>query len=274
MAALMQLAEQALSDLLGNQQAGEELQPNLSGKAIELIQTRLDMQTFIYMSNFAKAMKRSGEVWLGMKKAITVEESRKMKIITPDGKTGSVVVNEPAYDAKSQSVVIRNDLSKAGYDVMVGVGPSSDSKRQATVRSLMGLQSVTDDPETKQALTLATIQNIEGTGLSDLNAWARLKGIRMGTVKPTEEEKQQMAEEAANQQPTSQDQYLQAAAEQAQADAALKRAGTVEKVANADLLKARTAETWAKTLGEEQAQQIASFEVLRGILAPPGNSMQ
>jgi len=34
------------------------------GKAIELIQDKLDMQTYIYMSNFAKAMRRSGENWL------------------------------------------------------------------------------------------------------------------------------------------------------------------------------------------------------------------
>jgi hypothetical protein len=67
-AALMQIAQQALSDLLGNQEAGEQLQPNMSGKAVELIQTRLDMQVFIYMSNFAKAMKRCGEIWLDMKK--------------------------------------------------------------------------------------------------------------------------------------------------------------------------------------------------------------
>src|SRR3990167_6528682 len=64
LAALLQITEQDMQDLLGNQQAGEELQPNISGKAVELVQNKLDMQTFIYMSNMSKAVKRSGEIWL------------------------------------------------------------------------------------------------------------------------------------------------------------------------------------------------------------------
>jgi hypothetical protein len=79
MAALVQIASQALEDLLGNQSAGEQVQPNISGKAVELIQTRLDMQTFIYMSNMAKFCKRVGEVWLSMAKEIYVEDERQMK---------------------------------------------------------------------------------------------------------------------------------------------------------------------------------------------------
>jgi hypothetical protein len=60
MAALVEIAGKSLEDLLGNQQSGEELKPNISGRVVELIQNRLDMQVFIYMSNLAKAMKRSG----------------------------------------------------------------------------------------------------------------------------------------------------------------------------------------------------------------------
>jgi hypothetical protein len=73
MAALLQVTEQDMQDVLGNQQAGEQLQPNISGKAVELIQNKLDMQTFIYVSNMAKAVKRTGEVWLSMAKDVYVE---------------------------------------------------------------------------------------------------------------------------------------------------------------------------------------------------------
>lgn len=269
MAALIQLAEQALSEILGAQERGEELQANISGKAVELIQTRLDMQTFIYMSNFAKGMKRSGEIWLAMKKDITVEKARRMKVIGRDGKSGSVVVNELVYDTKAGTEVVKNDLARADFEPEVEVGPSSSSTRAATVRGLTGLLTITQDPETQQALTLATIANIEGEGLQDTREWARARALKLGIVKPTEDEQRRMAEEQANAQPSPQDTYLQAAAEQAQADAALKRAGTVERIASADLKKAQTAETWAKALGEEQAQQIASVDMLRGLLAPP-----
>ena len=40
MAALLQITEVDMQDLLGKQEAGEDMQPNLSGKAVELIQNR------------------------------------------------------------------------------------------------------------------------------------------------------------------------------------------------------------------------------------------
>jgi hypothetical protein len=268
MAALSQLAGVALTELLGNQEAGEQLQANISGKVMELIQTRIDMQAFIYLSNFAKAQKRSGEVWLSMKKELTVEESRRMKTVQRDGKTGSVVVNEPYYDQEQAREVVKNDLSRANLEVNVQVGPSSSSKRQAVVRQLLNLRQIEQDPQTAKALTLSIIANIEGEGLGDLNDWARMEGIRLGTIKPTDEEREQLAAEAQNQQPNAQEQYFRAAAERESADAALARAGTVDKIAGADLKKAQTAETWAKAMGEEQAQQIASIDTLRGLLQP------
>lgn len=191
-----------------------------------------------------------------------------MKTVQRDGKTGSVVVNEPYYDQEQAREVVKNDLSRANLEVNVQVGPSSSSKRQAVVRQLLNLRQIEQDPQTAKALTLSIIANIEGEGLGDLNDWARMEGIRLGTIKPTDEEREQLAAEAQNQQPNAQEQYFRAAAEREQADAALARAGTVDKIAGADLKKAQTAETWAKAMGEEQAQQIASIDTLRGLLQP------
>lgn len=269
MAALAQIAEQALQDLLGGQQAGEQLQPNMSGKAVELIQNRLDMQVFIYMSNFAKMMRRCGEVWLSMMKDIVVEDDRRMKTIAADGEIGSVVMNRMTYDPKTAETSIENDLTKASFEVDVDVGPSSSSLRSAVVRALTGVASITEDPETKQALTLATIANLEGEGLADLREWARGKAIRMGLMKPTEEEQQELAAEQQQAKPDAQQQYLQAAAESAQADAGLKRAKTVETAASADLKQAQAAKTIAETQGEQQGQLLNAVEAFRQAATPP-----
>jgi hypothetical protein len=134
-------------DLLGNQQAGEQMQPNMSGKAVELIQQRLDMQVFIYMSNLAKAMKRCGEVWLSMKKELIVEDERRMKVIHEDGSPGSVVMNQPGWTRTGEQVT-KNDLTKAALEVNVDVGPSSTSRRAATVRAVTGMMQLTQDPQT------------------------------------------------------------------------------------------------------------------------------
>jgi hypothetical protein len=256
MAALMQLAEQSLQDMLGNQQEGETLQPNLSGKAVELIQNRLSMLTFIYTSNLAKAHKRSGEIWLSIMRDIAVEESRKMKTVSPDGETSTTTINEPMIDEESQGVVIANDFSKATFDVDVDVGPSSASQRAATVRALTGLASISADPETQQALILASIANVEGEGLAGVRDWARKKSIRIGTVKPTDEEVAELQQQMQNQPPDPQAVYLQSAAAQAEADAALARGKTVQTLADADLKKAQTDKTIAETSGVHPDQQI------------------
>jgi hypothetical protein len=272
MAALMEIAAKALDDLLGAQQAGEQLQPNLSGKAVELIQTRLDMQVFIYMSNLAKSMKRSGEIWLSMMKDIAVEPKRRMKIVTPDGEPGTTTINAPAYDEKLGKKYIANDFAKANFDVNVDVGPSSTSLRASVVRALTGIASITEDPETKQALTLATISNIEGEGLRDLRDWARARAIRMGLIKPTEEETQQMAEEQANAKPDAQTQYLQSAAQEAEANAAQSRAKTVETIANAELKRAQTAKTMAETEGAGVSSAISLADAFSRAATPPAGT--
>lgn len=269
MAALAQIAEQALQDLLGNQQQGEKIQPNLSGKAVELIQNRLDMQVFIYMSNLAKSMKRAGEIWLSMMRDIAVETNRKMKVVDANGKSSSVTLNRLTYDDETAQEKVDNDISAANFEVAVDVGPSSSSKRAATVRAVTGLMGMTQDPETLQALSMVALSNIEGEGLGDVQDWARRRGVRMGIVKPTEEEKAELAQEAAGQQPDPQQQALLAMAEEAKANAASARASTVQKVADADLKQAQRAKIMAEAAGEVNSQQIASADALQRLLSPP-----
>ncbi len=266
MAALAQIAELSLQDLLGNQQAGEQMQPNLSGKAVELVQNRLDMQVFIYMSNLAKSMKRSGEIWLSMMKDIVVEDDRKMKTINDSGETGSVTMNQPMYDEETGENYLENDLSRANFEVDVDVGPSSTSRRGATVRSLIGMKQFTQDPETSAILDSLIMMNMEGEGLGDASKFFRSKLVKMGVVKPTKEEEAQLAEAAANAQPSPQDQALMGMAEEATANAANARAKTVQTIADADLKRAQTAKTIAETMGEHNSQQIASAEALQAML--------
>lgn len=257
MAALLQITETDMQDLLGNQQAGEQLQPNMSGKAVELIQNRLDMQTFIYMSNMAKAVKRSGEIWLSMAKDVLVEDGRKMKSVAYDGSTGSVELRRPVMG--DAGMELENDLSSAKFDVAVDVGPSSSSKRSATVRALTGMMTITTDPETLQVLSAMVMMNMEGEGIEDVRGFFRNKLVRMGVVEPTEEERKTMAEEQANAQPDANTLYLQAAAKEADANATKANAGTIKTIADANKSKADTIKTLAEV---DQIHQQQALEVI------------
>jgi hypothetical protein len=115
--------------------------------------------------------------------------------------------------------------------VIADVGPSSSSKKRATVRALTGMLQITQDPETAQVLTAMAMMNMEGEGISDANAYFRKKLLRMGVVKPTDAEAEELMAEMQGQQQDPNAMYLQAAAEEATAKAAKARADTVETIA-------------------------------------------
>jgi len=261
MAALLQITETDMKEILGSSGQGDKMVSNISGKAVEMIQTRLDMQTFIYMSNFAKGMKRAGEIWLSMAKDIYVEEGRKMKIIGRTEEVNTVELMKPMVSDTGE-VILENDLSRAKFDVNVDVGPSSSSKRAATVRALTGMMAITDDPQTKQVLQAMAMMNMEGEGIGEVRDFFRKQLLRLGVVKPTEQEAQMLMEEQQmqGQQQDPQAIFLQAAAEEATAKAAQARASVIKTVADAGLSKAKTAETLAKTGVEQQNMVMTEIE--------------
>lgn len=241
LAALLQITEDDINDLLGNSQQGEKIEGGISTETAELITNRLDMQTFIYLSNFAKAVKRSGEIWLSMAKDIFVEEGRKLKTLSKQGESENIELLKPELNGAGETV-LANDISQAKFDVWVEVGPSSSTKKSATVRALSNMMKLTADPETQQVLSSMIMLNMEGEGVGDVRAYFRNKLVRMGVVQPTEQEKAQIAAEAQNAKPSAQDEYFQAAAEKERAEAGERASNTILKQAQADKTRAEVVE--------------------------------
>jgi hypothetical protein len=269
MAALLQLTEVDMQEILGSPAQGDKMVSHLSGKTVELIQQRLDMQTFIYMSNMAKAIKRCGEIWLSIAKDIFVEEGRKMKSIHESGKMEPVELLKPVVNDEGE-IEYENDLSDADYDIVVTVGPSSSTKRQATVRALTDMMTLTQDPEMTQVLSAMAMLNMEGEGISDVRDYFRRKLLGMGVLKPTEAEAQEMAAAAQNAQPDPQAQYLQAASEEAIARASKAQADSILAVAKAEEARAKTTETLSKVSTTDQERIFA----LADRLTQPNPQMQ
>ena len=272
LAGLLQITEQDISDLLGNQQAGEQMVSNISGKAVELIQSKIDMQTYIYMSNMAKSIKRAGEIWLSMARDVMVESGRKLKGVGSQGQMSTVELAKPVLNQETGAVEYENDISKAKFDVSVEVGPSSESKRAATVRSLMGMMQLATDPETQQVLGSMAMLNMEGEGIADVRDFFRNRLIKMGVVKPTPEEQQALLEELqqaqSQQQPDPQAQYLQAAAMEAQAKAGQAQANTAYTLARAEETKAKTVETLAGIQQKERDIVLNTAKALQQVVSP------
>lgn len=268
LAGLLQITEQDISDLLGNQEAGEQITSNISGKAVELIQSRLDMQTFIYMSNMAKAIKRCGEIWLSMARETMVEPGRKMKGIGAQGEMSSLELGKPMMNQETGEIEYENDLSSAKFDVTVDVGPSSSTKRSATVRALMGMMQITPDPETQQVLGAMAMMNMEGEGLSEVQDFFRKKLIRMGAVDPTDEEQKALSAELEQlqSQPDPQSMYLEAEAAKSQAQAQKALADTEYTMARTEETRADTIETLAGIERSERKDVLNTAEQLQKVV--------
>ena len=267
MAALLQLTEADMQEILGSPQQGDKMVSHLSGKTVELIQQRLDMQTFIYMSNMAKAVKRCGEIWLSIAKDIFVEQGRKMKSVASNGKMEPVELMKPVVNEEGE-IEYENDMSDADYDVQVLVGPSSQTKRGATVRALTDMMTLTQDPEMTQVLSAMAMLNMEGEGVEDVRDYFRKKLLRMGVVRPTDTEAQEMAVEAQNAQPDPQAQYLQAASEEAIARASKAQADSILAVARAEEARAKTTETLSKVSTTDQDRIFALADRLTQAIQP------
>jgi hypothetical protein len=271
MAALLQITELDMAEILGSSQQADKMVSGISGKAVELIQTRLDMQTFIYMSNMAKSVRRCGEIWLSMSKDIYVEEKRKMKTIGSMEEVGSIELMKPQIDEETGELIYENNLGDALFDVAVDVGPSSNSRRDATVRALTGMMQVTTDPTTQQVLQAMAIMNMEGEGIGDIKEYFRKQLVQMGVLKPTEEEQQQMMEAQANVQQDPQTAYLLAEAAKAQALAIKAQADTELTLARSEETKAKTIQTLSSVDIDERKSAIETAEKIGAAIQPQTN---
>lgn len=239
-AALLKIVEEDAQGILGSPNDQEKTLSHVSGEAITKKQTQIDRKSLRYIINMAKAMRRSGQIWVSMASEIYTEKGRKMKGVDANGKVRQLELQKPMIGADGRQTTA-NDLTRAKFDVFVDVGPSNASKRQAIVQSITDMLPFVDDPQTKTVLIYTAMMNSEAEGMADLHKWFRKQLVKMSVIEPTPAEAQQMAAEAKNAQPSPSDQYLLAETEKSKAD-------TQKSVADISLLSARTEKTKVDSL--------------------------
>lgn len=262
MVELINLTSTAMSEMMGSQRAGETIAANSSGKAVELVQASLDMQTWIYVENMAKAKVWGAEVFRDMAKDLFHEKGRKLTGVAASKKNESIEIRKPVYDKKTGDIIETNDFSKGKYTASADIGPSSDSKRSATVRALTGMQQLPQSPEMQEILSAATLMNFEGEGMEGLREFARKKLVALGAAKPTKEDEADAESAAGQQQPDPQAEYLKAAAQEAEAKAEKALSDTVLAQAKAELTRAQTVELTADLAAKDQDRLLAFAQQL------------
>jgi hypothetical protein len=180
-----------------------------------------------------------------------------MRAIDDKGGDTYITLGQPAI-AKDGRQVASNAFD-GKYRCIVDVGPSSRTRRDATVRSLVGMAeaaSSANDAELAAACITAALAEMDGEGISDLKKWVRMRAVRMGILQPTDDEKQELAKEAQSQQPDPQTILALSMAKQATADAQKSGASAINALAQAELNKAKALELLASVSREDRQQII------------------
>jgi hypothetical protein len=95
-----------------------------SGKAISARQRESDVGSYVYVENFARAIKHTGRIILDLIPHI-YDAQRTIRIVGEDGKVDVVDINQQV--AVDQ---VLNDVTVAAYDVALDQGPSYATKRE------------------------------------------------------------------------------------------------------------------------------------------------
>jgi len=175
--------------------------PDLSGKAVMALQSRLDQQSLVYQQNLKHAKRRDAEIYASMATEV-YDAPRKTKITLPDGSRKAVEIMQTVQDRQSGEVKVLNDLTNMEFEVFAEIGTNYASRKEQTIEQLDAMASTTPDQNMQLMLMLKRLTLVDGVDMEDVREYARNQLILRGYRKPeTEEEMQLVAQAKQNQQP-------------------------------------------------------------------------
>ncbi len=142
----------------------DTVDPNASGKAINALRNRENLNTIPITQNIISAIRHSGRVYRSMAAEIYVEQRLK-RTRAADGTPSIVHLNSHTMDQKAGRMVQTNDLSKGKYECDVEVGPQYESQREATVETIERLLGNDTLVKYQEPLMQMLFENMTGTGL-------------------------------------------------------------------------------------------------------------
>ncbi|WP_052738495.1 portal protein [Robbsia andropogonis] len=264
LAALMQASGQDMLDVTGGDLAADQVNSNTSDALVSRVQAHQDMQVYVFIDNMARAMERCGKIYCSMASEIYVEENRKFTADAEDGSAESATINQPSLDADGNPIIARS--FSLGLDVFVDVGPAFNSRKDATINTLVKLLPAIADQQMQQIVVQTLVRNLDGEGLDDLATFARKQLVQAGVVEPNDEEKQEMAaaqQAAQNAPPDAANVALIAQARKDNASATQSEAAAVASLSTAELNHAKAAESVSKTNASQLSTIMAMLQNLQ-----------
>lgn len=233
----------------------EEVKANTSADAMDIAAARVDAKSGVFLDNDRQSTQRGGELYLAMACDVYVEPGRIVETMTEDGDDGEATLHEDYSD--NGELKVRNNFAEGRYKVVADVAETTTTRRDRTVKQMLTYAEVSvaaQDMEGAQAALITAGLNMDGEGIGDFQDWQRARALKLGLVKPNEDEQRAAQEEAQSQEPDMQQELVKAQLELASAQ-------TQKALTAAGLDQAKIQETMASAgLKFAQAQAVGGPE--------------
>ena len=249
--AVLQLSKEAVEDVANPGVPQDVADPDISGRAVYALQSRLDMQSMVYQEHTKHAKRRDAQVFASMAREV-YDVPRKVKVEASDGTRSEKQIMDQIVDQESGDIVTIHDLSNSEFEVYSKIGPSYSSQKEQTVDRLnLMIQGMPIEDPVRKALQLKTLVLMDGVDFDDIRDYANKQLILQGIKKPTTPEEEEM---------------LKQSQENKQPDPATLLALAENKKGDADLLaeKRKGIEMQLKAAHDRAKNQIDEFEAQTG----------
>lgn len=228
-----------------------------SGRAIIARQNEADLASFVYIDNQMKALKRLGEILVDSIPRV-YDTERSIRILGEDGAEDFVQVNQPMLDQQTGDVVTINDLGRGRYDVVVTVGKAFDTMRMEMAEVAQALSAAGGPLAILGQYML--IKSLDVPGMDEFVKPMRDVLVKQGLLEPTDEEKQQMAQQASQPDPMQMAQMAQVQAQIADSEASAQQKQSAAQLnqVKAQQIMMETPAKVAKTQSDIAAQQVSA----------------
>lgn len=268
LAASIDLTRQAVEDVANPGLPQDIADPDVSGKAVLALQSRLDQQSMVYQTHYKQAKRYDAKVYAEMASVI-LDTPRNVTLTLPDGTRKNAEVMAQIIDRETGQVRVINDITNMEWDVYADIGPAYSSKRDKTIEELKEMAATVGpyDPNMAKQIILTQLTLMDGVAMDDIRDNARNQLVMSGFKKPeTPEEEQIVAQSQENQKPDAM--MVAAQAEQAKAQADMAKVQSDNQIAvlkaendrmktEIDMFKAQTDRAAVQVDAEEAGANIS-----------------
>ena len=198
--ASIELSRQAVEDVANPGLPQNIADPDLSGKAVLALQSRMDMQSAIYQTNYKHALRRDAEIFASMAKEV-YDSPRQLTMTLPDGSRKTENMMQQVLDPRMMQMQTINDITDTEMEVYAEIGTNYRTEKQETRMEIKELlMSMPVDDQMRNILMLEYISMVPGMDFEGLREFASKELIRQGVRKPETEDEMQFMQQLQQEQ--------------------------------------------------------------------------